>query len=122
MVSSPETIKKSIEGSLRRLQTEYIDLYYQHRIDPKVEPEVVAEVMKEFIEEGKIKAWGISETNEEYLRRANAVCPVTAIQNRYSMIARDHEKLFLVCEECCMVEYNNTIFLISIPLCYKFCK
>ena len=99
MDSSPETIKKSIEGSLRRLQTEYIDLYYQHRIDPKVEPEVVAGIMKEFIEEGKIKAWGISETNEEYLRRANAVCPVTAIQNRYSMIARDHEKLFPVCEE-----------------------
>ena len=99
MDSSPETIKKSIEGSLRRLRTEYIDLYYQHRIDPKVEPEVVAGVMKEFIEEGKIKALGISETNEEYLRRANAVCPVTAIQNRYSMIARDHEKLFPVCEE-----------------------
>ncbi len=99
MDSSPECIRKSIEGSLKRLQTDYIDLYYQHRIDPKVEPEVVASVMKELVEEGKIKAWGISETNEEYLRRANAVCPVTAIQNRYSMLARDYEKLFPVCEE-----------------------
>lgn len=99
MDSSPETIRKSIEGSLERLQTDYIDLYYQHRIDPKVEPEVVAGLMKELIEEGKIKAWGISETDEEYLRRANNVCPVTAIQNRYSMIARVYEKIFKVCEE-----------------------
>lgn len=97
--SSPEKIRESIEDSLKRLQTDYIDLYYQHRIDPNVEPETVAEVMKEMIAEGKIKAWGISETDEEYLRRANAVCPVTAIQNRYSMIARNHEKLFSICEE-----------------------
>lgn len=97
--SSPDKIRKSIEGSLKRLQTDYIDLYYQHRIDPKVKPEVVANVMKELIEEGKIKAWGISEATEEYLRRANAVCPVTAIQNRYSMIAREHEKLFSLCKE-----------------------
>ena len=97
--SSPETIRKSIEGSLKKLQTDYIDLYYQHRIDPQVEPEVVAGVMKELIEEGKIKAWGISELNEDYLRRAHAVCPVTAIQNRYSMMATWHEHLFDVCEE-----------------------
>lgn len=97
--SSPETIRKSIEGSLKKLQTDYIDLYYQHRIDPKVEPEVVAGVMKELIEEGKIKAWGISEVNEDYLRRAHAVCPVTAIENRYSMMATWHEHLFDVCEE-----------------------
>ena len=56
--SSPETIRKSLEGSLKKLQTDYVDIYYQHRIDPKVEPEVVAGVMKELIEEGKIKAWG----------------------------------------------------------------
>lgn len=73
MDSSPETIKKSVEGSLRRLGTDVIDLYYQHRIDPKVEPETVAEVMKELIREGKIRSWGISETTEEYLRRAHAV-------------------------------------------------
>ena len=97
--SSPEKIYASIEGSLKKLQTDYIDLYYQHRIDPKVEPEVVAGVMKELIAAGKIKAWGISETTEEYLRRAHAVCPVTAIQNRYSMMARWYEDLFVVCKE-----------------------
>lgn len=99
MDSSPETIRKSLEGSLKRLQTDYIDIYYQHRIDPKVEPEVVAGVMKELIAEGKIRHWGISEANEEYLRRAHKVCPVTVIQNRYSMIARWHENLFSVCDE-----------------------
>lgn len=88
-----------MEGSLKRLQTEYVDIYYQHRIDPKVEPEVVAEVMKELIEDGKIRAWGISEVNEEYLRRAHAVCPVTVIENRYSMMARWHENLMPVCKE-----------------------
>lgn len=97
--SSPETIRRSVEGSLKKLKTDYIDLYYQHRIDPQVEPEVVAGVMKELIEEGKIKAWGISEVNEDYLRRAHAICPVTAIQNRYSMMATWHEHLFDVCEE-----------------------
>lgn len=97
--SSPAKIRQSIEGSLKKLQTDYIDLYYQHRIDLNVEPEVVAGVMKELIEEGKIKAWGISEANEDYLRRAHAVCPVTAIQNRYSMMATWHENLFDVCEE-----------------------
>lgn len=97
--SSPERIRKSIEGSLNKLQTDYIDIYYQHRIDPHVEPEVVAGVMKELIEEGKIKAWGISEVNEDYLRRAHAVCPVTVIENRYSMMARWYEKLMPVCQE-----------------------
>ena len=97
--SSPETIRKSLEGSLKRLGTDHIDLYYQHRIDPKVEPETVAETMGALIKEGKIRYWGISEVNEDYLRRAHAVCPVTAIENRYSMMARWHEKLFPVCEE-----------------------
>ncbi len=97
--SSPEKIRKSVEGSLKRLQTDYIDIYYQHRIDPNVEPEVVAGVMKELIEEGKIRAWGISETTEEYLRRANAVCPVTVIQNRYSMMARWYSPMVEVCKE-----------------------
>ena len=97
--SSPETIRKSVEGSLKRLGTDHIDLYYQHRIDPKVEPETVAETMAALIKEGKIRYWGISETTEEYLRRAHAVCPVTAIQNRYSMMARWHETIFQACEE-----------------------
>lgn len=97
--SRPETIRRSIEGSLKRLNTDYIDLYYQHRIDPNIEPEVVANTMKELIKEGKIKAWGISEVNEEYLRRANQICHVSAIQNRYSMMARWHEPLFKICDE-----------------------
>ena len=97
--SRPETIRKSVEMSLKRLGTDYIDLYYQHRIDPKVEPEAVAETMAALIKEGKIRYWGISETTEEYLRRANAVYPVTAIENRYSMMARWHESIFPTCEE-----------------------
>ena len=97
--SSPETIRKSVEGSLKRLGTNHIDLYYQHRIDPDVAPETVAEVMAELIREGKITHWGISETGEEYLRRAHAVCPVTAIQNRYSMMYRDYDALFPTLEE-----------------------
>ena len=97
--SSPATIRKSVDESLIRLGTDTIDLYYQHRIDPKVEPETVAEVMNELIAGGKIRYWGISEANEDYLRRAHKICPVTAIQNRYSMPARWHEKLFPVLEE-----------------------
>lgn len=97
--SRPEVIRSSVEGSLKRLQTDHIDLYFQHRIDPAVEPETVAEVMAELIKEGKILHWGISEANEEYLRRAHAVCPVTAVENRYSMMARQYEALFPVLEE-----------------------
>lgn len=97
--SSPARIRSSVEGSLKKLGTDHIDLYYQHRIDPKVEPEAVAETMGALIREGKILAWGISETTEEYLRRAHAVTPVTAIENRYSMMARWHESIFPVCEE-----------------------
>ena len=95
----PETIRSSVEGSLRRLQTDHIDLYFQHRMDPRVEPETVARVMADLIREGKITHWGISEVTEDYLRRAHAVCPVTAVQNRYSMMARQHEALFPVLEE-----------------------
>lgn len=97
--SRPETIRKSVDGSLKRLQTDYIDLYYQHRIDPNVSPEEVAGTMAELVQEGKIRAWGISEANEKYLRRAHAVYPVSAIQNRYSMMARWYENLFSVVEE-----------------------
>ena len=97
--SRPDTIWKSVEDSLKRLQTDHIDLYFQHRIDPKVPPEEVADVMAMLIREGKITHWGISEADEEYLRRAHAVCPVTAIQNRYSMMARHYEAMFPVLEE-----------------------
>lgn len=71
--SRPETIRRSVEGSLRRLGMDHIDLYFQHRIDLAVEPEEVAGVMADLIKEGKITHWGISETNEEYLRRHAAV-------------------------------------------------
>lgn len=97
--SRPESIRRAVEGSLRRLRTECIDLYYQHRIDENVEPEVVAETMGELIREGKIRHWGISEVGESYLRRAHAVCPVAAVQNCYSMIYREDESLFPVLEE-----------------------
>lgn len=97
--SRPVTIRRSVEESLRRLRTDRIDLYYQHRIDPKVAPEEVADTMASLIREGKILHWGISEATEEYLRRAHKVCPVTAVQNRYSMMARRHEELFPVLEE-----------------------
>jgi oxidoreductase, aldo/keto reductase family len=97
--SSPLAIRTAVEGSLKRLRTDHIDLYYQHRIDPKLEPEVVAETMGDLIREGKILHWGISETTEDYLRRAHAVTPVTAIQDRYSMMARWHEDIFPTLEE-----------------------
>lgn len=97
--SSPQMIRRSVEGSLRRLGVDCIDLYYQHRIDPQVQPETVAETMGQLIREGKIREWGISETGEEYLRRAHAVCPVAAIQNRYSMMARWYEALFPTLQE-----------------------
>ena len=95
----PETIKKSAEGSLKRLQTDHLDLYYIHRIDRTVPIEETAGAMKELIDAGKITHWGISEADEETLRRAHAVCPVTAVQNRYSMMYRDYEALFPVLEE-----------------------
>ncbi len=97
--SSPKRIRESVEGSLARLHTDHIDLYFQHRIDVNTAPEEVADVMASLIKEGKILHWGISEANEDYLRRAHAVCPVTAIQNRYSMMARWHENLFPVLEQ-----------------------
>lgn len=97
--SRPETIRRAIDGSLSRLGIDCIDLYYQHRTDPNVEPEEVAGVMAELMQAGKIRAWGISEVDEDYLRRADAVCPVAAVQNRYSMLARWHEPLFPVLEE-----------------------
>ena len=97
--SRPEVIRASVEGSLKRLRTDHIDLYFQHRIDPSVEPETVAGVICDLIKEGKILHWGISEANEEYLRRANRVCPVAAVENRYSMMARQYEALFPILEE-----------------------
>ena len=95
----PETIKASIDGSLQRLRTDHLDLYYIHRIDQTVPVEETAGAMKELMEQGKITHWGLSEASEETIRRAHSICPVTAIQNRYSMMYRDYEKLFPVLEE-----------------------
>lgn len=97
--SRPETIRKSVETSLKRLQTDRIDLYYQHRPDPQIPVEEVAGVMSELIAEGKITHWGLSEADEDMICRAHRICPVTAIQNRYSMMARWHTKLFPILEE-----------------------
>lgn len=97
--SRPKVIRASVEASLKRLGTDHIDLYYQHRQDPKIPIEEVAGVMADLIREGKITHWGLSEATEDTIRRAHAVCPVTAIQNRYSMMARWYENLFPVLEE-----------------------
>ena len=97
--SRPEVIRASVEASLKRLGTDHIDLYYQHRLDPKIPIEEVAGVMADLIREGKITHWGLSEATEDTIRHAHAVCPVTAIQNRYSMMARWYENLFPVLEE-----------------------
>lgn len=112
--SRPETIRRSVESSLKRLQTDRIDLYYQHRPDPKVSPEEVAGVMGDLMREGKILHWGVSMASEEYIRRAHAVCPLTASQNVYSMLSHD-ESLFVTLEEldiglvsCCPIAKGLT--------------
>lgn len=90
--SRPETIRKSVEGSLRRLKTDYIDLLYQHRADPKVPVEAVAETVSRLMEEGKILHWGMSEVSIKTLRKAHAILPLTAIENEYSIWYRDAEQ------------------------------
>jgi aryl-alcohol dehydrogenase-like predicted oxidoreductase len=94
-----DNMRRSVEGSLKHLGVERIDLYYQHRQDPDVPVEDVAGAMQELIEEGKIAAWGMSEVDADTIRRANAVCPVTAVENRYSMLARGFETIFPTLEE-----------------------
>lgn len=89
--SRPGTIRKSVEGSLRRLGIDAIDLYYQHRVDPDVAIEDVAGTVQELIKEGKIRHWGLSEAGIQTIRRANAVLPVTAVQSEYSMMWRQPE-------------------------------
>ena len=83
--SRPEQIRKSVEGSLKRLRTDIIDLYYQHRVDTTVPIEDVADTMKDLIQKGKIKHWGLSEAGVKTIRRAHAVQPVTAVQSEYSL-------------------------------------
>jgi aryl-alcohol dehydrogenase-like predicted oxidoreductase len=98
--SNPERIRQSIEGSLKRLQVDTIDLYYQHRVDPEVPIEEVAGVIQDLIKEGKIKHWGLSEAGVDTIRRAHSVHPLTAIQSEYSMMWRNPEsELLPVLEE-----------------------
>ncbi|MCT6869833.1 aldo/keto reductase [Apibacter sp.] len=90
--SNPAHIRKSVEGSLKRLKTDYIDLYYQHRVDVNTPIEEVAETIKLLIKEGKIKHWGLSEAGVETIRRAHAVQPVTAVESEYSLWWRKPEE------------------------------
>ncbi len=89
--SRPEHIRKVVEASLKRLQTDVIDLLYQHRVDPNVPIETVAGTVKELIQEGKVKHFGMSEASVATIRRAHAVQPVTALQNEYSLWWREPE-------------------------------
>jgi aryl-alcohol dehydrogenase-like predicted oxidoreductase len=93
--SRPETIKRSVEGSLKRLRTETIDLLYQHRVDPKVPIEEVAGAVKELIEAGKVGHFGLSEAGVQTIRRAHGVQPVTALQSEYSLWWREPEAAIL---------------------------
>lgn len=93
--SRPEYIRKMTEGSLRRLQVEAIDLYYQHRVDPAVPIEEVAGTVKELIREGKVKHFGLSEAGAQTIRRAHAVQPVAALQSEYSLWWREPEAVVL---------------------------
>lgn len=90
--SSPARIREVVEASLKRLQTDYIDLLYQHRVDPNVPIEEVAGTVKDLISEGKIKHFGLSEAGAETIRKAHAVQSVTALQSEYSLFYREPEK------------------------------
>jgi aryl-alcohol dehydrogenase-like predicted oxidoreductase len=97
---SRKAIRQALEDSLRRLRTDYVDLYYQHRVPQSSMAEEVALWMGEMISEGKIRGWGQSQSTEEQIRRAHAVTPIAAIQSEYSMMERMFEKdIFPVCEE-----------------------
>jgi aryl-alcohol dehydrogenase-like predicted oxidoreductase len=93
--SRPDRIKQAVEGSLRRLRTNVIDLLYQHRVDPNVPMEEVAGTVKDLIQQGKVKHFGLSEAGVQAIRRAHAVHPVTALQNEYSLWWREPEDQIL---------------------------
>jgi aryl-alcohol dehydrogenase-like predicted oxidoreductase len=95
MNSKPETIRKVTDASLKRLRTDRIDLLYQHRVDPNVPMEDVAGTVKELIQQGKVKHFGLSEAGVESIRKAHAVQPVTALQSEYSLWWREPEKEIL---------------------------
>jgi aryl-alcohol dehydrogenase-like predicted oxidoreductase len=93
--SSPANIRTAVEGSLARLGTDHIDLYYQHRVDPNTPIEDVAGTLAELVAEGKIRHYGLSEAGPDTIRRAHAVHPVTAVQSEYSLFTRDQEPVIL---------------------------
>ena len=93
--SNPKVIRRAIEGSLKRLKTDHIDLYYQHRVDPDTPIEEVAETIKDLVKEGKVLHWGLSEASAATIRKAHAVYPLTAVQSEYSMWYRNVEKELL---------------------------
>lgn len=98
--SRPEHIRKVVDESLKRLQTDYIDLLYQHRVDPNVPIEDVAGTVADLIIQGKVRYWGLSEAGAETIRRAHAVHPVTAVQNQYSIWTRESERTVIpTCRE-----------------------
>jgi len=99
--SQPKHIRKVVEESLKRLRTDHIDLYYQHRVDPKVQIEDVAGAIKDLIKAGKVLYFGLSEASAKTIRRAHAVQPVTAVQTEYSLMQRDPENngVLATCEE-----------------------
>ena len=97
---SAEQVRRSIEGSLRRLGTDYVDLYYPHRVDPRVPVEETVGAMAELVQEGKVRHIGLSETAPETIRRANAVHPIAAVQTEYSLWSREPEAEILpTCRE-----------------------
>ncbi len=98
--SEPAHIKQAVEGSLKRLGTDYIDLYYQHRVDPSVPIEDVAGAVKDLIQQGKVKHFGLSEAGAKTIRRAHAVQPVAALQSEYSLwFRRPEEEIVPLLEE-----------------------
>lgn len=98
--SRPENIRRAVEGSLKRLKTESIDLLYQHRVDPNVPIEDVAETVEDLIKQGKVKHWGLSEAGVSTVRKAHAVLPLTTVQNEYSLwFRRPEEELIPTLEE-----------------------
>ena len=113
--SNPKHIREVVEQSLKRLNTDYIDLIYQHRVDPNVPMEDVAGTVKDLIKEGKVKHFGLSEAGVQSIRKAHAVQPLTAIQTEFSLMTREpSEEILLVCEEL------GIGFVAYAPLCRAY--
>lgn len=107
--SRPDHIRRAVEGSLRRLRTDHIDLLYQHRVDPNVPMEEVAGVVKGLMQEGKVLHWGLSEASARSIRKAHAVCPLSAVQSEYAIWWREPEtKIFPTLQD-----WESALFLIA---------